>query len=431
MGVLGTAVATAGTAINEAHSALTELENLAKKATELVTIPANIADQPRQALEKLNDIASKYLPTFSYNVTVSAVGGPGCDLRRLWYLTLAAAFGRYHRSKAGKGPIWGKAINARWDITGKACSVTIAATFSGLENLLTANPGATLLAKGPDQLTIGGPWPSFLQDSSRFTDVLNLVNIPKPLPNVTAFKGGIFRPGNGVARHEERLGEGQPSRATRSYLLWPTPLPDLVINQNAIERPVRMFPWNREPTGFPRAGDPNVFKEFAEGKFNQNGPLVAPYRCMYPFDPAGIAIDPVEYSVYERRTPLPDMGRVITTGEKNDIRVQPPRPAVDGLSRNHPLAMIAAALSAPGWLVEKPQPSAVPLASAGLYASAPTESIPTFDKNVSAAVEDGFVTAQNRVVDNTCAIPDVYALGATDLLPVADAAPAYVPNVSH
>jgi hypothetical protein len=51
---------------------------------------------------------------------------------------------------------------------------------------------------------------------------------------------------------------------------------------------------------------------------------------------------------------LPDDGRVITTGEKNDPRVQPPKPPYDGVSRGGALSLIAQHLQNPCECVDAP-----------------------------------------------------------------------------
>jgi hypothetical protein len=71
---------------------------------------------------------------------------------------------------------------------------------------------------------------------------------------------------------------------------------------------------------------------------------------------------------------LPDEQRVITTGEKLDPRVQPPKPPVDGVSRGHLLTMVAASLASPGVLVEAPPNllnNTQRLASQGLFVRDP------------------------------------------------------------
>jgi hypothetical protein len=52
-------------------------------------------------------------------------------------------------------------------------------------------------------------------------------------------------------------------------------------------------------------------------------------------------------------TNMPDLNRIITTGERNEKRVQPPKPPIDGLSRLHPIISLVAPLMQPGWAVSR------------------------------------------------------------------------------
>lgn len=129
-------------------------------------------------LQALQDMAGRLYekgsllwPAFSHTISVSVQGGPEADLRRVWYLCLAAAFGRYRNRALGW---WGATeLDAVWDITGKAATVTIGYQNSGWSDASTRiqaakgaaagafNSGLSLIQRGPDQVTVGGSWPQF------------------------------------------------------------------------------------------------------------------------------------------------------------------------------------------------------------------------------------------------------------------------------
>jgi hypothetical protein len=59
------------------------------------------------------------------------VGGPNADLRRVWYLCVAAAFGRYRNRVGATGAVEYQ-IECAWDVTGKSTMVTLGYTLSGI-----------------------------------------------------------------------------------------------------------------------------------------------------------------------------------------------------------------------------------------------------------------------------------------------------------
>lgn len=285
------------------------------------------------------------VPTGVHGITVAVVGGPNADIRRCWYLALAAAFGRFHRSPVKA--FYGLQMRAEWLITGKAVSVSLvyatninaaqaaSALNAGLESVVgkdnpvaniagkvlktlagvvTATQGiqtvrgfARLIQRGPDQYTEGGPWPVELLTPTQI--VTGREQSPPAGPNWTIVqgKGGV------------------------KY---------------------------RRFTGAPESTD--VFRE-VQGDTNLT------YSRAYP-DPTTPNGDATR--ITDRDPPLlPDYGRVITTGSKLDPVVQPPRPAVDGLSRGSLVQLVTAALGEAGTWPPRPSPLQPILGSSGRKAN--------------------------------------------------------------
>jgi len=347
------------------------------------------------------------IPSFFHSITVEVVGGPGADLRRCWYLALAACFGRYRRGLKG---ISGRTMSAQWDITGKSVSVTMSYTFSGLLentfNLLTdkfSRSGIEMFHEGPDQLTIGAGWPTFF-----YTSRQAISSTYGGIRTGIGARLGSFITGNtGITRWPDwmLLDDGQgtapgtppPGTAgvvganpTANYDLPPEYTVDPADSTSA-----QGVVWSITYAGFftpssatypyvvngrfdMKTYPPDVFREHPYGNTSAKG-----------FTFAVRTNQPAQYHQWDlvntggKRAPrLDDDGRVITTGEKWDPLVQNPRPPVDGLIKGSLLAMIAQSLSSPGYLVGAP-PSVggrAPIGFKGLFVY-PSGSTPDQVKN--------------------------------------------------
>lgn len=316
------------------------------------------------------------LPTFVHAINVRVVGGPGSDLRRVWYLALSAAFGRYRNRVKNAG---GSAtMQAVWDVTGKAAQVEIvyqsnAFTVAGeaalngvaqtIDNLLSnfqvggtstsaqsspiaaaivagglfargADPTrdpCSFIQRGPDQLTVGGGWPEFLMPIG--TSVL------KP-------------PNGGTAITPPSSGAGVIGGLLFTTAVQMTPKAWLRMADCGAD-PNKRFPY--APLGtFNRFGA-SIFREWPVGQDERA--LFYPYQVAVPLNDAAnptAAADPGSSVAAGYAPPLPDDGRVITTGEKNNPRVQPPMPPVDGATRCHLLGIVAQSLAVPSFLPASP-----------------------------------------------------------------------------
>lgn len=283
----------------------------------------NLAER---ALGTLKDVV---LPTAVHAISVSVVGGPAADLRRVWYLALAASFGRYRRSTI-RGA-YSLQIKAVWDITGKAAGITLAyatttigdqalssaaallpalrvGTAGALAGLaLVAEGGritdgvAQLFQRGPDQWTQGGDWPNALLTPEQL------------LSRIT----GSAR-GPAVEHTAWAVTDGADVRTTR----------------------YRAFTGPNE-TGM-------IDREVAGGADNPGVPYPKlPYSKVNPDSTAGNNTAETDLTA-DDPPQLPDYNRIITTGYKMDPAVQPPRPPGDGLSRGSLVQLVTAALGRSG-----------------------------------------------------------------------------------
>ena len=91
-----------------------------------------------RAMSKVNANA----PTFTHSITVSCQGGPLADLRRVYYLALAAAFGRWSNGVAGELKGSTTSMVAHIDVTGKAVAVNISYTTLAADMALAAGKRA-------------------------------------------------------------------------------------------------------------------------------------------------------------------------------------------------------------------------------------------------------------------------------------------------
>lgn len=332
-------------------------------------------DSAQNLFARLNTLVGENTPSFVHTITVSVIGGPTADLRRVWYLACAAAFGRYRNRVSSVGSVNMEAV---WDVTGKAVQVTIGYVKSGLvdqgvglaqraarsrTNLaIIVSPGAAVssylgeviggaiagpaaapvvvpvgrgrtaltavqfLQVGPDQVTIGGTWPDFLSAAS-----------------------------TKVATAEETI---PPAGVTRAF----EPCAPVVVESYGL---VEKFVEN------------STVDVLGELPVDGSAGVTAPWGRTSP--PGGASLNTASFRSYDETGPsshaatLPDDGRIITTGEVRSPSVQPPKPVVDGKSRTSAIAAIHAALHDPCHAPERlpcmPSPlysDGVPVYRAGL-----------------------------------------------------------------
>lgn len=310
-------------------------------------------------------VAADFLPGFIHGCNVMVQGGPNADLRRIWFLTCAIGFGKMLRSPGHLGE---RNLNATWDISGKSCKLELVyrintlatasmdGTFPNIGERLsdffnrtrdraraffgfgmgggfrparvvpianTKNSGPILIQQGPDQLTIGSGWPSFLRLATQDDT---------PIP-----------------------GSGND------------PIPGVSL-RDQIEKvaPFIRVIETRESDQYPR----NIIREFPNQQVVAGvlSPISVPHRFIILRSgnrtPNPNAVSPI--SAIASPT-LPDDGRIITTGEKTHPGVQPVRPLLDGATRTSLVALFAQALQQPCYLPEAFPITNDPLFSRGLF----------------------------------------------------------------
>lgn len=314
-----------------------------------------------ELLKRGSDAVREALPGFNHSIQVAVVGGPNADIRRLWYLCVSAVYGRFrNRVRTGLVPV---AMDATWDITGKVVSMelnyftnALASSFSSDDFRDPSQCGAAFLARGPEQLTVGGGW------NNVFNPLVTRARVDAP-------PDGGTRPA-WIAYLTLALGgcvAGNPNGRVRVFPV------QYVHSSGADPEPGR--------------STINVLRELPFGKAvappGQTAKILIandyPYRVSYTRFAPGFP-GPVTARPGARALPrLPDEGRVITTAEKLDVRVQPPKPPIDGSSRSSFLGLVAAALQSPCFLPASPPCTRNPVAASGLFvtaAGAPTSADP-------------------------------------------------------
>lgn len=308
-------------------------------------------------LERAATSTWSHMPIFTHAVTVGVSGGPAADLRRVWYLTCAIAFGRALRSPAIRGGT--ATMQASWNVSEKACQIELVyqvaktqysedaprATESTLLARLArwtlgtvTGAGGTALAaglplgrppgggalspkdsplsfvqQGPDQITVGAGWPQFLMRHDQVNAVRN-----RPAP--TTFR------------------DLAPVDATYTV----TPLTRVNSAGSGVGAIFREHPI------VDARGDASFYPFQIIQITGTGAPIFA-----------GTAVD-------RRNAPtLPDHGRVITTGEKSHPLVQSPRPCIDGATRSSLVTLVANELSDPCYLPPMAPTGPVPLFSTG------------------------------------------------------------------
>lgn len=313
-----------------------------------------------------------FLPTSVQGLQVTVAGGPKSHIRRLWYLCLSAAFGRYRDriSSAVDGDLM---MESRWDISNKIVSLEIVTVFNGwgtVEKLALAGrmnlPSASVLgrmARGPEQVTVGGSWPFDLlgpkgTNPNGWTQVVNKPEwiIPMPCPGAT-FTNSTPVPYTGIGG-ARNIGTGQEHTALSTT----PPIPDILVE----------YPdFNGSPVG---SATGIVYSAATNYPFWGAGPLSGSAGSETVWQ-QGIEPDNgctvVSQSLTVFLPTLPDDGRVITTVEQNDPSTQPPRPIIDGHTRSGLLSLVAQGLSTPCFLPVSAPCTPTPQASSGYYVYAP------------------------------------------------------------
>lgn len=350
-----------------------------------------------RAMSKVNANA----PTFTHSITVSCQGGPLADLRRVYYLALAAAFGRWSNGVAGELKGSTTSMVAHIDVTGKAVAVNISYTTLAAVTAVRSVTGFSdtplkIIQQGPDQVTVGGSWPSFLQTttkgSSSVTDgVVGAVVgglVGGPVGAITGGAIGILVPN--IPSSQPPTTKASLSRASGRVITGCSSLgyAPVILVSDGKER--------------------NVFAEL---------PTTVGEQFKIPW--GALTVDGAQgrtYTLADGRAttlPLPDAGRVITTGEKFHPLVQPPKPPIDGNTRGSLVTLVTQALASPCYLpAPVPCNPRNPLFSTGLSSTGPFTGLPAGTVYVQEppGVEDG---------TGNGAVPRPYGIDGGKPLPVS------------
>lgn len=340
------------------------------------------------ALNMAETIKSKFdgnLPSFAHTISVAVRGGPEADLRRIWYLCLSAAFGRYRNRALSVQQVQ---LEATWDITGKACSVTIGYSTSGLVDqvsrlasntlaLPTVATGIGLIQRGPDQVTVGGNWPAFMFTHTQRT------NVSQTATNISMIGGLLLNPVAAIPLlvTVPRLLRLQD---TSFQINTDTAGSDWTYQQGSCSSraplPLQIF-------GGSGGLRPDVFRELPRIRMLDT---LLPWRRVLP-NGQNTTVSFGSVQSFTGKIPvLPDDGRLITTGEKLDPRAQNPRPQLDGIGRSSAIQLVTQALQSPCFLVAPPPCAVAPLGSPGirLYpAGQGTKLLGLNDDSITAAIQ--------------------------------------------
>lgn len=355
--------------------------------------------------DRLLDRLSRNLPQFVHSIAVTVQGGPQADLRRTYYLALAAAFGRYRNGV--RGSIGNSFLKSTTDVTGKAVGIeigyTTSATWEGVRalgritRLYNSDSALRVIEEGPSQVTIGGDWPAFLTHTG-----------PVTAPGSVQVVGGII-PTLVSAQNYIRGMRSTPYAQIGPALPTQIGIPPIAVpGCSGSAGPI--------PTTV-ASGDARIdaLKELINGAGSNRlipwGAVRTPGNASADF---ATAVSPIKGTVV-----LPDEGRIITTGEKNDPRIQSPRPALDGSTRSSLVSLVAQSLSSPCFLPESPPCTAVPAWGPGVKVQGGSDDLPynrgalTVIDRAPTAVDDfggsGFFGSIIRSLFG----PDGYFRGAT------------------
>lgn len=333
------------------------------------------------AILRMVSKVSDYNDSFTHSISVKVRGGPAADLRRVYYLALAAAFGRYSRAVSYTIGTYTE-VSAHTDVSNKEVTVTIGYSvgmwsqlFRGADRLVTtSNVGQQrirtefdVIYEGPDQVTIGSGWPTVLTGllgSKRYpagsgaaikgggvvsVPVADYETPPNAVWTPPAF-GGLF---GGTARLRFNVG---------ANVKWVLTQPEVIRAIKVPIAPLKPYVWSIDEF------DTDVLRElpyFNPTLKDRRVYLRDHTRADQPTFTQVRTTSDAEMPV------LPDDGRLITTGETGNPLVQPPRPPVDGLARGSLVDMVKAALATPGYLPPLPPMTANYLATSGFHVYPP------------------------------------------------------------
>ncbi len=295
-------------------------------------------------LKRAIDLVTDSMPAVTHSILVEVIGGPRADIRRIWYLAVSAALGRYRTGiRTTLSPL---SIAAMWDITGKAVSIELVYQNNKLTDLaispLTVGliPGVAgigaapyrfndptlgpiqFLMRGPEQVTVGAGWDSMLRADPRFAAPVERVPIVRNIRTPPAWLARL---------------SGAPT-----YCLSGTSARGSGVQRSGIVE--------LAGTG-PNAVNP--LREFPVIAGSRTGVSLYPYRVT--FSATGGIPEPANTLVGLNTLPnLPDQNRIITTVEKLDVNIQPPKPPYDGHTRFGLLSLVAQALQNPCYLPSSP-----------------------------------------------------------------------------
>lgn len=311
--------------------------------------------------ERSLGVVGMFLSQFVGGITVQVIGGPQADIRRIWYLTLSAAFGRLRNGVTSSHA--DIAFSGEWDITNKACQIqityTLGKTTSKFSDGIQAwdvgtmtvddkilakfgmiprgkldvssaalTPGDTpwgYIKRGPEQLTIGGPLPAWMQATGEPV----IVDFGKfGVPRFMAARTQAFPEWVGAACEPPSILGTRPARVVTGGAFV------LGGGGDRVGPPVGdvLREWPRGPLGLFSA-----FPYAVLGARTAAGALRTFRNPWVDLSPRG-------------KLTLPDDGRVITTAEKTDPKVQPPQPLVDGRARSSLVHLVSQALMNPCYL---------------------------------------------------------------------------------
>jgi len=408
------------------QAAMARAERRLASAKDAAARNDHVAATVANAVDKIDEAAGGLLgiTRFAHSITVTVRGGPAASLRRCWFLCIAALFGR---RKRGLESNFAEALNAQWDITGKSVTATLSYTNNALtepsQNLNEGLTAQALLQRGPDQVTIGGGWTNqyYTVSQGRYSSS----------PQSLAVIGGWFRgdvvdrnailrtpPGEFVNKNAVNtlntpwvtytLPPVEPPKVVNGYTVgW---LISKVTTDNLpVISNVFTMPW------LIQLAEPDVLAEMPIALPNAQTEAI-PYTIVAPLQIQGV--NGVDVTINNQRfvtrgankgmiPVLPDEGRVITTGEKHNRYVQPPKPPVDGVSRGSLLSMVAAALASPGVLVEAPGNlvnNTQPIAAQGVFVFQPGSQFKNADQ-----VDEKYRLRPNTVLSRAFNIPAAFA----------------------
>jgi hypothetical protein len=281
----------------------------------------------------LYGVARLASPQWFHQVTCTVQGGPSGDMRRLWLLALSAVAGRIARSGRSTGKfrdVNGNAYTANFDVAHRTVTFTYAYSVSGmLAHALTAQNGTTSTVVGrasqqPGVSVVGATYrtPHPVVHLARGADALTIGGSP----------GDIGIPASDAFDTTSgQVGEKKMYNAAGSYS----------VSLGALE--------SRVPGAVSLTLDgpasPDASRELARtGGSTSFGQY---YYFLRQHHGGGYYGLPA--TMMEMPGTLPDTGRIVTTGELYDYRVQPPKPDADGLSRENPLVSVVAPLLQPGF----------------------------------------------------------------------------------